>query len=402
MNLRPRFPSKTPMTETEFAYSDPMLEETPGSALIRETSILDDKAAETTQLALSLDAETLFSASLSKSVLLSREEELALTRQIAAARARVGRVLRQARRLTRAALADAGRGVVRPDQSFRERETLTILNYAQEHLKDPRPTRSTGMQRRQLRAFVSALTSALDQYRALRNQMVQANIRLVSAIARQYHHPTLTFLDLVQEGTIGLLRAIEKYDPDRMVKFSTYAAWWIWQQIARTADTQGSLIRTPVHWNQLRRQVSRAKGALASEQEWAPTDEEVASAQGLDPARIAAMTQSYHFLSLDAPLDDDDERPLESVIADEGLQPQEQLLQADLRTRLTEAIGRLPAREAAIVRHRFGMDGDETQTLGEIGEQFGVSRERIRQLESRALKQLRELCGVQGLQEYLH
>jgi len=401
MNLRQSRSVKQAMSEAEFATNEAFSEDEIQVAELTENPDLEIPESGNLRAG-AMDAETLFSASLAKSVLLSRDEELALTREIAAVRSRVRRILRQGRRLTRAALADAGRGVVRPEDSFRERETMAILAYARDHLSDPRPTRATGLQRRQLRAFVTALSAALTEYRTLRDRMVRANVRLVSAIARQYHHPTLTFLDLVQEGTLGILRAIEKYEPDRMVKFSTYAAWWIWQQIARTADTQGALIRTPVHWNQLRRQVSRAKGTLAAEQEWATTDEQVASARGLDPARLATMTQAYHFVSLDAPIAEDDERPLETVIADEELEPQEQLLQADLRTRLAAAITRLPPREAAIVRQRFGIDVDQSQTLGEIGEQFGVSRERIRQLESRALKQLREVCTAEGLQEYLH
>jgi RNA polymerase primary sigma factor len=240
------------------------------------------------------------------------------------------------------------------------------------------------------------LRAALAEYRALRDQMVRANVRLVATLARRYHHPTLTFLDLFQEGTFGLLRAVEKYEPARGVKFSTYASWWIWQQLGRTADTQGALIRTPVHWNQLRRRVGRT----AVDGDEAARHEEMAEAEGIESERFATMTQAFHFVSTDAQTDDD--RPLESVLPAAIADPESQVVQTVLSERLEAFVETLPPRERLIVRQRFGLGGDAAQTLEELSVVLGVSRERVRQLETRALARLRKACVAEGLEDYLN
>jgi len=349
-----------------------------------------------------LDAEKLFSAELGSTTVLTRAEEVVLTRAIAHARQRITRILKRARRLSRAALADGGRGVVHPEEDFRERETVMILTYASQALQTKRSTRATGLSRASLRTFVSTLSAALGEYRVLRDQMVRANARLVNLLARRYHHPTLTRLDLFQEGAIGLLRAIEKYDPDRNIKFSTYAMWWIWQQLGRAADTYGSLIRTPVHWNQLRRRLSRDEQELAGQSEGPVSRETLAGTRGIQLERLEAMAQTFHFVSTDAPVSDTDDRTLETVLAAEGDEAEETVLKATLRERLEAALTQLPERERYILRQRFGWEEDRSETLDEIGSRLGVSRERIRQLESRALHKLKEVCTSQGLEDYLH
>jgi RNA polymerase primary sigma factor len=218
-------------------------------------------------------------------------------------------------------------------------------------------------------------------------------------LARRYRHPTLSFLDLVQEGVLGLMRAVEKYEPSRNIKFSTYAVWWIWQQISRAADCQGALIRTPVHWNQMRRKLGR----VASTGESDHVAEEMAEEHGLSPERLAAMAQPFQCLSLTAPLGDDDERTLADTIPSEASDdPEGVVLNADIGERLSTAVGELPDREAQILRLRFGLDGSQVYTLEEIGQRFGVSRERIRQLEARALRQMRAICAEQGISESVH
>lgn len=354
-----------------------------------ESSALEDRGA-------GLDAESLFSADLAGTALLTRTEEEALAQRIVRARKRVRGVLRRARGLARLALAGAGRGVIRPERDFREREALVILHFAAQALDSPAGVRATGMERLALRTFIADLRSALAEYRLVRDRMVRANVRLVALLARRYRHPTLTFLDLFQEGTLGLLRAVEKYEPERQVKFSTYASWWIWQQLGRAADTQGALIRTPVHWNQLRRRIGRSQdGAEAADA--LP----VADAPDMDPTRRDAMTRGFRFVSIDTPADDD-ERPLESTLADPDAGPEMQALGADLGAHLESALAQLPAREGFIVRQRFGLGAAESQTLEEISVHLGVSRERVRQLESRALAKLRAVCAEQGLREYLN
>jgi RNA polymerase sigma factor (sigma-70 family) len=349
-----------------------------------------------------LDPESLFAADLAATTLLTRAEEEVLARKITRARARVRAIARKARRLSRAALAGGGRGVVAPEQNFRERETLVILNYARQALRDPRVARTTGMGRRELRAFVSQLSTALDNYRQLRDQMVRANVRLVSVLARRYRHPTLTYLDLFQEGTVGLLRAVEKFDPSRNIKFSTYATWWIWQQLGRAADTQGSLIRTPVHWNQFRRRMSRDARELAADNEGPVSRADLASKAGMDRAQLDTMAQAFQFVSTDAPVSDEDDRTLETMLAADAVEPEEHALKSGLRERLDAALQQLPPRESMILRQRFGLQDDESETLEQIGSRLGVSRERIRQLENRALKHLKQVCTAQGLHEYLH
>jgi len=350
--------------------------------------------AAATRRAPSFDAESLFGVALSAEGLLDRADEAVLARGIVAARQRIRAQLKRARRLVRAALAQAGRGVVGPERDFREREALVILRFAEAALDTDARARATGMTAAGLRAFIAALGAALADYRALRDRMLRANLRLVAAMARRHRHPTLTYLDLVQEGTFGLLRAVEKYEPARGVRFSTYATWWISQQLARTADTQGALIRTPVHWNQLRRRVARARAGDQPAARWAAT-------QDADELRFATMTQAWHFISTDA-AEEGDDRNLAAVLASAVPDPEAIALQASLGHRLGTAVADLPARERRIVRQRLGLDSGVPRTLEELSVEFGVSRERVRQLESRALTRLRAICTEQGLRDYLN
>lgn len=343
-----------------------------------------------------IDAESLFSAEIAGERLLTRDEEAELAKRIVRTRKRVRAILRRARRLVRRALAESGRGVVMPERDFREREAVTILQFASEALHTPAGVRASGMDGKALGEFVGELQAALAEYRVVRDRMVRANVRLVALLARRYRHPTLTFLDLFQEGTLGLLRAVEKYEPDREVKFSTYASWWIWQQLGRSADTQGALIRTPVHWNQMRRRLGRT--AMEPEK---TEEEERLSAGSADASRIEAMKRGFRFVSTDTPADDD-ERPLESILAGSDEGPEAEALRRSLGHHLEAVLAELPAREGFIVRRRFGLDQDDSQTLEEISVHLGVSRERVRQLENRALARMRQACDARGLRDYLH
>jgi RNA polymerase sigma factor (sigma-70 family) len=406
LNFRHHFPSKESMLDAERLPTNEPLASRDEAGLeemnLNAPAEPEESSKEAAPRAAEVDAESLFAADLSATSVLTRAEETALAHQIARARKRLRAILRKARRLTRAALAEGGRGVVAPEEDFRERETVAILHYAKHAVRDAGAARAAGLARKELRVFIDQLSAALADYRALRDAMVRANVRLVSVLARRYRHPTLSFLDLFQEGTIGLLRAIEKYDPDRNVKFSTYATWWIWQQLGRAADTQGALIRTPVHWNQFRRRLSRHEQERAAENGGAVSREDRATMHGMDAARFEAMALAFHFVSTDAPANDDDDRILETRLAGTGIEPEEQALKNALREHLECALGQLPARESMILRQRFGLQDDASETLEQIGARLGVSRERIRQLESRALKHLKEVCTAQGLQDYLH
>jgi RNA polymerase sigma factor (sigma-70 family) len=342
----------------------------------------------------SSDPATRFYADVARVDLLTREEEEVLAVGIVEHRTRILKLLRARHRLVADALQGAGRGVVHPDDDFREREALIVLAHARRGL---RAMRRTQRGRKTLTAFVTALGREMAVYRGFRDRMMTANVRLVMTLARRYHHPTLSYLDLVQEGVLGLMRAVEKYEPCRGIKFSTYAVWWIWQQISRAADCQGAMIRTPVHWNQLRRKLGRAAGPVERD------SDVLAEVHGLSPNRLAVMSQSFQCLSLAAPMGDEDDRTLGDMLATNSTDdPEGAMLEADLGARLVGAVDELPAREAQILRLRFGLSGARTCTLEEIGQQFGVSRERIRQLEARALKRMREICDQRGLTDLLN
>lgn len=373
--------------------------------LTHNCDVLPTEAEEeiTEPWAAELTPEGLLSADLGATTLLTRSEEEALGRKIARARRRVRAILKRAPRLSRAALSDSGgRKVITPERDFREKETIIILKHAQEALHRRQTARVTGLDRQALRTFVTELSAALTAYRGLRDKMLRANVRLVNVLARRYHHPTLSALDLFQEGTLGLLRAIEKYDPERNIKFGTYATWWIWQQLGRAVDTHGTLIRTPVHWQQFRRRISRDEQGLAGENDGPVSREELVANTGLQSSQFEAMAQAFHFVSTDAPLSDEDDRVLGATLPSNSDEPEEQVIKMGLREQLDLALAQLPDRERLILRQRFGLEDDNVETLEEIGTRFGVSRERIRQLESRGLKQLRDVCASRGLEEYLH
>lgn len=347
------------------------------------------------------DAESLFSMDVRLTSPLSRCQEDTLARRLVRARKRVARIATNMRKAAAKAFPEPAEAWAEADDSFREGEVVATLNRAREALEQAGSRAAAAASHRRLRKVVAELSEALTKYRTLRDQMVIANLRLVILFARRHRHPRLSFLDFVQEGTLGLMRAVEKYEPDRNVKFSTYAVYWVWQQIARAADTQGALIRTPVHWNQVRRRLNRELWRAASEEGTVRSAQEWAAEQGLDFARLEAMTRPFQCISTDAPLSDEDDRPLEEQLAADSVAPEEHMIQSDLRRRLGALVDCLPGREAEIMRRRYGLSDTDSETLESVGERFGVSRERIRQIENRALKHLRALCTAEGLHEYL-
>ncbi|MDX2166562.1 MAG: sigma-70 family RNA polymerase sigma factor [Deltaproteobacteria bacterium] len=343
------------------------------------------------------DAESCLVAELGDQALLDRDAEAALATEIAAARRRLRTLLRGAPRLVALALADAGRGVIEPTRDFREREALAVLRTAEAARGTRGGWRATGLGAAQLRRLIGDLDAALRDYRALRDRMLRANVRLVAALARRHRHPTLSFLDLFQEGTFGLLRAVEKYEPSRGVRFGTYAAWWISQQLARAADMHGSVIRTPVHWNQMRRRLGREAGSGSFSDRRA----RAASAVGIEEQRFATMTEAWQFISTDAAAADDS-RAFAALLADDRADPLATIAQRGLHDQLESLVAQLPPREQLIMRRRYGLGGEQPQTLHELAAEMGISRERIRQLEARGLARLRATCSARGLQDYLH
>ena len=228
--------------------------------------------------------------------------------------------------------------------------------------------------------------------RRAREQMIKANLRLVVKIARDYESYGLPLLDLINEGNIGLMKGVERFDPKKGAKLSTYAAWWIKQSIKRALANQSKTIRLPVHvvdkLFQLRRTASKLEEVLGRE----PSDDELAAELGYSVARVKQLRRAaVRPTSLDAPIGDDDTNRVSDVVKDENADtPYEQLEEKTNNALVHEMIGTLDAREQAILRQRFGLDGDDRKTLEKIGEQFGVTRERIRQIEEIALRKLRK------------
>src|ERR1700733_3438839 len=226
-----------------------------------------------------------------------------------------------------------------------------------------------------------------------REQMIKANLRLVVKIAHDYENFGLPLLDLISEGNIGLMKAVERFDPAKGGKLSTYGSWWIKQSIKRALANQSKTIRLPVHLvdkiSKMRRTAMRLQEELGRE----PTDEELAAELGTTAARVSQMrTASIRPASLDAPVGDDDSNNFSDVVEDENAtSPYEELEDKTVVNMLQDMVKHLDDREATILRFRFGLDGGTEKTLEEVGEKFGVTRERVRQIQNLALKKLRKM-----------
>jgi len=226
-----------------------------------------------------------------------------------------------------------------------------------------------------------------------REQMIKANLRLVVKIARDYEGIGLPLLDLISEGNIGLMKAVERFDPAKGGKLSTYGSWWIKQSIKRALANQSKTIRLPVHLvdkiSKMRRTAMRLQEELGRE----PTDDELGEELGITAARVAQMRMAaIRPASLDAPIGDEDSNNFAEVVQDESADtPYEQLEEKTVTRMLQEMVKTLDPREATILRARFGLDGGPQKTLEEVGQKFGVTRERVRQIQNIALKKLRKM-----------
>jgi len=226
-----------------------------------------------------------------------------------------------------------------------------------------------------------------------REQMIKANLRLVVKIAHDYEGFGLPLLDLINEGNIGLMKAVERFDPAKGGKLSTYGAWWIKQSIKRALANQSKTIRLPVHLVDKISKMRRTAMKLQEEFGREPTDEELGEELGMTATRVAQLrTAAIRPASLDAPIGDDDSNNFAEVVQDENAEtPYEQLEDKTVTRMLQEMVKTLDQREATILTYRFGLDGGNEKTLEEVGQKFGVTRERVRQIQNIALAKLRKM-----------
>ena len=273
----------------------------------------------------------------------------------------------------------------RIQQAFRSKIELNKLN-----------GKGTAQRRKELDAIIQDGILA-------REHLIKANTRLVVSIAKKYIGRGVPFLDLIQEGNLGLMKAVSKFEYERGFRFSTYATWWIRQTITRAIADQGRTIRVPVHMTDRIRLMYKIAHKLEQDLGRPPIAEELANALQVTPDRLQWMLQvSWTPISLESPVGDDEESEFGMFVEDEITpSPSQTAYENMLRERVEQVLSTLSPREARILRLRFGLENGHPYTLEEVGKKFGLTRERIRQIEGKALRRLRHPCRSRLLKDYL-
>jgi len=321
------------------------------------------------------DSVRLYLREIGKIPLLNAEEELTLANSVVANRDELLGVVEQIAEIDAAVKGKVGDDAILPKAAREEREKLKA-----KAVKLSRP----------------------------KDKMAEANMRLVVSIAKRYSGRGLDFLDLIQEGNTGLLRAVEKFDPDKGFKFSTYATWWIRQAITRAIADQARTIRIPVHMVETINKLLRTQRRMTQELNREPTIEELAKELEMEPDKVEYVIKiKQDITSLDAGVGRDGEGDDESVLGDfiedeDGKTPEISATEQLLKEQVQSVLSTLSDREQKIIKMRFGLENGKSHTLEEVGQEFAVTRERIRQIEAKALAKLRKHKDAKKLHEYLN
>jgi RNA polymerase sigma factor (sigma-70 family) len=307
--------------------------------------------------------------------------------------ARIGREMHNAQ-LSLAVLSELRERVVKLESDIRKSRRGTKKLEALEA--------EAGVSKERMVELTDAVLDAHERMTRVKNEFIEHNLKLVVAIAKDYRNLGLSFPDLIQEGNLGLIRAVEKFDHRRGFKFSTYAVWWIRQALVRAIQNHSRTIRLPSHVHDRLQRSQRVRAELTGKLGREPTAQELAPALGTDSESLEALDRlSREAISLESTVAGTEKR-LEDFVADQGASRPDGGIDGDrMRTGVGALVGCLSPREQLILRMRYGLSGEEEHTLEQIGQSLGLSRERVRQLEARALKKLREAAPAQRLHPIL-